>query len=74
MFSICFLEEVPYYDLPMHLGDDTDGVTLPDTYIDKTDMIDIGCILDGAPHDPYSVVEMFGVSTIDFEYVTLYCA
>ena len=33
VFSMCFLEEVPDYDLPMDLGDDTDGVTLPDTYI-----------------------------------------
>ena len=30
VFSMCFPEEVPNYDLPMDLGDDTDGVTLPD--------------------------------------------
>ena len=33
-FSMCFPEEVPDYDLPMDLGDDIDGVTLPDTYMD----------------------------------------
>ena len=33
----------------MDLGDDTDRVTLPDTYIDKMDMIDIGHILDETP-------------------------
>ena len=43
--SMCFPEEVPNYDLPMDLGDDTDGVTLPDTYIDEMDMIGIGHIL-----------------------------
>ena len=33
VFSMCFPEEVLDYDLSMDLGDDTDGVTLPDTYI-----------------------------------------
>ena len=49
VFSMCFLEEVLDYDLSMDLGDDTDGVTLPDTYKDDMDMIGIGCILDAAP-------------------------
>ena len=31
VFFVCFLEEVPDYDLPMDLGDDTDEVTLPYT-------------------------------------------
>ena len=31
VFSMCFLEEVLDYDLPMDLGDNTDGVTLPGT-------------------------------------------
>ena len=39
VFSMCFPEEVPNYDLPMDLGDDIDGVTLPDTYMDKMDMM-----------------------------------
>ena len=34
VFSMCFLEEVPDYNLPMDLGDDTNGVTLPNTYIE----------------------------------------
>ena len=46
VFSMCFPEVVPDYDLPMDLGDDTDGVTLLDTYMDEMDMIGNGCILD----------------------------
>ena len=53
VFSICFPEEVLNYDLSMDLGDDTDGVTLLDTYIDEMDMIGTGRILDAAPHEPH---------------------
>ena len=74
VFSMCFLKEVLDYDLSMDLGDDTDGVTLPDTYIDKMDMIGIGRILDAAPHEPHYAFDMFGVFAIDFEDVTLYDA
>ena len=35
VFSLCFPEEVLDYDLPLDLGDDIDGVTLPDTYMDE---------------------------------------
>ena len=35
VFSMCFPEEVLDYVLSMDLGDDTDGVTLPDTYIER---------------------------------------
>ena len=35
VFSMCFSEEVLDYDLFVDLGDDTDGVTLPDTYIER---------------------------------------
>ena len=72
VFSMCFPEEVLDYDLSMDLGDDTDGETLPDTYIDEMDMVGIGHILDVAPHEPHSSFEMFGVSAVDFEDVTLY--
>ena len=74
VFSMCFPEEVLDYDLPMDLGDDIDGVTLPDTYIDEMDMIGIGRILDATPHESHSAFDMFGVSAIDFEDVTLYDA
>ena len=74
MFSMCFPEEVLDYDLSMDLGDDTDGVTLLDTYIDEMDMIGIGRILDIAPHEPHSAFDMFGLYGIDFEDVTLYDA
>ena len=37
-------------------------------------MIGIGRILDTAPHEPHSAFDMFGVSAIDFEDVTLYDA
>ena len=46
VFSMCFPEEVLDYDLLMDLGDDTNGVTLPDTYMDEMDMIGTGHILD----------------------------
>ena len=70
MFSMCFPGEVPDYDLPMDLGDDTDEVTLPDTYIDEMNMIAIGRILDAASRKPHSTFNMFRVSVIDFEDVT----
>ena len=74
MFSMCFPEEVLYYDLSMDLGDDTDGVTLPNTDEDEMDMIGIGRILDAAPHEPHYAFDMFGTSIIDFKDVTLYDA
>ena len=74
MFSMCFLEEVPDYDLPMDLGDDTDGVTLLDTYMDEMDMIDIDGIPDITPRGPYSAFDMFGVSMINTDDVILYDA
>ena len=58
----------------MDLGDDTDRVTLPDTYKDKMNMIGIGRILNAAPHEPLSAFDMFRVSAIDFEDVTIYDA
>ena len=74
VFSMCFLDVVLDYDLFMDLGDDTDGVTLPDTYIEEMDMIGLGRILNAAPHEPRSSFDMFRVSTIDFKDVTLYDA
>ena len=74
VFSMCFPEEVPDYDLPMDLGDDIDGVTLPDTYMDEMDMIGTGRILDTAPRGPHSAFDMFGVSMINIDDVTLYDA
>ena len=58
----------------MDLGDDTDGVTLPDTYMDKMDMISTGRILDIAPRGPHSAFDILGVSMIDSNDVTLYDA
>ena len=74
VFSVCFPEEVPDYDLPMDLGDDTDGMTLPDTYMDAMDMINTDCILNAAPRGPYYSFDMFGVSMIDSDAMTLYDA
>ena len=70
--SMCFPEEVLGYDLPMDLGDDTYRVTLPDTYIDKMDMIGIGHILNTTSCEPRYAFDMFGVFAMDFEDVTLY--
>ena len=58
----------------MDLGDDIDGVTLPDTYMDEMDMIGTSHILDTAPREPHSAFDMFGVSMIDYDVVTLYDA
>ena len=74
VFSVCFPEEVPDYDLPMDLGDDTDEVTLPDTYMDEMDMIGTGRILNTALRGPHSVFDMFGVSMINTDDVILYDA
>ncbi|RVW66567.1 hypothetical protein CK203_064610 [Vitis vinifera] len=74
VFSMCFLEEAPDYDLTMDLGDGTDGVILPDTYMDEMDMIGTSRILDAAPHELHSVFDMFGVFAIDSDDVTLYDA
>ena len=74
VFSMCFPEDVLDYDLSMDLGDDTDGVTLPDTNKEEMDMIGIGRILDAAPHEPHYAFDMFRVSVVDFKDVTLYDA
>ena len=74
VFSLCFLEEVPDYDQPMDLGDDTDGVTLAYTYMDEIDMIDTGRILDTALRGPHYAFNILRISMIDSNDVTLYDA
>ena len=74
VFFVCFLEDVPNYDLPMDLGDYNDGVTLPDTYMDEMDMIGTSRILDTALCGPHYAFDIFGVSMIDSNDVTLYDA
>ena len=61
VFSMCCPEEIPDYDLPMDLGDETDGMTLLDTYMDEMDMIGTGRIFDTAPRGPHPAFDMFGV-------------
>ena len=74
VFSMCFPEEIPDYDLPMDLGDGSDGVILPDTHMDEMDMIGTGRILGTTPRGPHYAFDMFGASMIDFDDVTLYDA
>ena len=74
VFSVCFPEDVPDYDLPMDLGDDTYGVTLPVTYMDAMDMINTSRILDATPRGPHYAFNMFRVSMIDYDAMTLYDA
>ena len=74
VFSMCFPEEIPDYDLPMDLGDETNGVILPDTYMDEMDIIGTGRFFYTAPRGPHSGFDMFGVSMIDSDVVTLYDA
>ena len=59
VFSMCFPEEILDYDLPMDLGDETDGATLPDTYMDEMEMISTGRFLDTALRGPHSSFDMF---------------
>ena len=73
-FSVCFPEEVPDYDLPMDLGDDTNGVTLPDTYMEEMDMVGTSRILHIVPRGPHYAFDILGVSMIDSNDVTLYDA
>ena len=47
-------------------------MTLPDTYMDEMDMIGTGRILDRAPRGPQYAFDMFGVSMINTDNVTLY--
>ena len=74
VFSMCFPEEVPDYDLPMDLGDGPDGVILCDTYMDAMDMIGTRRILNTTPHGPHYTFDMFRVSMINTDNVTLYDA
>ena len=74
VFTMCFPEEIPDYDLPMDLGDGLDGVIFSDTYMDEMDMIGAGRILDTAPRGPHSSFDIFGVSMVDYDAVTLYDA
>ena len=74
VFSMCFPEEVPDYDLPMDLGDGPNGVIFSDTYMDAMDMIGTGRILDTALRGPHYAFDMFGVSMINTNNVTLYDA
>ena len=74
VFTMCFPEEIPDYDLPMDLGDGLDGVIFSDTYMDEMDMIGAGRILETAPRGPHSSFDMFGVSMVDYDVVTLYDA
>ena len=74
VFSMCFPKEVPDYDLPMDLGDGPDGVILSYTYMDAMDMIGTSRILDTAPCGPHYAFDMFGVSMINTDNVTLYDA
>ena len=66
VFFMCIPEEIPDYDLPMDLGDGSDGVILSDTYMDAMDMINTSRILDAAPYGPHFSFDMFGVSMIDY--------
>ena len=74
VFSMCFPEKVPNYDLSMDLGDGPDGVILSYTYMDAMDMIGTGRILDTALRGPHYAFDMFGVSMINTDDVTLYDA
>ena len=55
------------HHLPMDLGDDIDGMTLLDTYMDEMDMVGIGHIIDAAPPGPRSIFDMFGISMLEID-------
>ena len=66
VFSMCFPEEIPDYDLPMDLGDGLDGVIFSDTCTDTMDMIGTGRILDASSPRPRSSFDVFGTSMLEF--------
>ncbi|RVW77668.1 hypothetical protein CK203_053395 [Vitis vinifera] len=49
-------------------------LTLPNACTDEMDMIGVSHILDAVPHGPHSDFDLFGVSVIDTNDVTLYDA
>ena len=72
MFSMCFPEEFTDYDLLMDPRDGTDDVTPHDAYDDEKDMVGISRILDTTPHGSHSTFDLFGVSVLEIDGVTLY--
>ncbi|RVW66628.1 hypothetical protein CK203_063604 [Vitis vinifera] len=52
--------------LTMDLGDGFDGVILPDTYMDKMDMIGTGPLFASPPR-PRSAFDVFGISMLEFD-------
>ena len=75
MFSICFPEVVFYYDILMDTTIDDEGVTLPDVCTHKMDTtIGVGHIIDVVPHGPHSDFNLFEVSVINTDDLTLYDA
>ncbi|RVW19217.1 Retrovirus-related Pol polyprotein from transposon 17.6 [Vitis vinifera] len=77
MFSMCFPEEVPDYDLPMDLGYGTDEMDMIGIVVSSMQRHTgpilfstcIGRILDAAPRGPLSAFDISGVSVLDDESV-----
>ncbi|RVW62997.1 Transposon Ty3-I Gag-Pol polyprotein [Vitis vinifera] len=77
MFSMCFPEEVPDYDLPMDLGYGTDEMDMIGIGVSSMQRHTgpilfstcIGRILDAAPRGPLSAFDISGVSVLDDESV-----
>ncbi|RVW92012.1 Retrovirus-related Pol polyprotein from transposon 17.6 [Vitis vinifera] len=65
LFSLCFPDETTDYGVIIEPEDMTDGVVPHDEYHDEMDMLGISQFLDIVQREPFSPLELFGVSVIE---------
>ena len=65
LFSLCFPDETTDYGVIIEPEDMTDGVVPRDEYHDEMDMLGISQFLDTVQREPFSPLELFGVSVIE---------
>ncbi|RVW25048.1 Transposon Tf2-2 polyprotein [Vitis vinifera] len=65
LFSLCFPDETTDYGVIIEPEDMTDGVVPHDEYHDEMDMLGISQFLDIVQCEPFSPLELFGVSVIE---------
>ncbi|RVW40338.1 Retrovirus-related Pol polyprotein from transposon 17.6 [Vitis vinifera] len=65
LFSLCFPDEITDYGVIIEPEDMTDGVVPRDEYHDEMDMLGISQFLDTVQREPFSPLELFGVSVIE---------
>ncbi|RVW12753.1 hypothetical protein CK203_108642 [Vitis vinifera] len=65
LFSLCFPDETTDYGVIIEPEYMTDGVVPRDEYHDEMDMLGISQFLDTVQREPFSPLELFGVSVIE---------